>query len=45
MFGGDGLARSMSERCRVILRYAYGIASKVVAAALGVDENTADNRI
>ena len=35
-----GLARSMSERCRIILRCADGIQSKVVAAELGVHEHT-----
>ena len=30
--------RSMSERCRIILRCADGIPSKVVAAELGVHE-------
>jgi len=33
------LARSMSERCRIILRCADGIPSKVVAAELGVHEH------
>jgi transposase len=34
------VARSMSERCRIILRCAQGIASKTVAAELGVHEHT-----
>ena len=34
------VARSMSERCRIILRCANGIPSKVVAAELGVHEHT-----
>ena len=34
------VARSMSERCRNILRCADGIASKVVAGELGVHEHT-----
>src|SRR5215203_3494553 len=34
------VARSMSERCRNILRCADGIASKSVAAELGVHEHT-----
>jgi transposase len=34
------VARSMSERCRIILRCADGIPSKVVAAELGVHEHT-----
>jgi transposase len=34
------VARSMSERCRIILRCADGIRSKVVAAELGVHEHT-----
>ena len=33
------VARSLSERCRIILRCADGIASKVVAAELGVHEH------
>ena len=33
-------ARPMSERCRIILRCADGIHSKVVAAELGVHEHT-----
>ena len=33
------VARSMSERCRIILRCADGIPSKVVAAELGVHEH------
>ncbi|HEX8045623.1 IS630 family transposase [Rhizobium sp.] len=36
----DAAARSMSERCRIILRCADDIASKAVAAELGVHENT-----
>ena len=34
------VARSLSERCRVILRCADGIPSKSVAATLGVHEHT-----
>ena len=34
------VARSMSERCRIILRCADGIPSKSVAAELGVHEHT-----
>jgi transposase len=34
------VARSMSERCRIVLRCADGIPSKVVAAELGVHEHT-----
>ena len=34
------IARSLSERCRVILRCADGIASKDVAIELGVHEHT-----
>ena len=34
------VARSISERCRIILRCADGIQSKVVAAELGVHEHT-----
>src|SRR6188768_1553885 len=34
------VARSLSERCRVILRCADGLASKAVAAELGVHEHT-----
>ena len=34
------VARSLSERCRVILRCADGIASKAVAAELGVHKHT-----
>jgi len=34
------VARSMSERCRIVLRCADCIASKVVAAELGVHEHT-----
>jgi transposase len=34
------VARSMSERCRIILRCADGVQSKVVAAELGVHEHT-----
>jgi len=33
------VARSMSERCRIILRCADGVQSKVVAAELGVHEH------
>ena len=38
--GDGGCARSMSERCRIILRCADGVQSKVVAAELGVHEHT-----
>jgi len=34
------VARSLSERCRVILRCADGLASKEVAAELGLHEHT-----
>src|SRR4051812_15450236 len=34
------VARSMSERCRIILRCADGIPSKAVAIELGVHEHT-----
>src|SRR3954447_14000094 len=34
------VARSLSERCRIVLRCADGIQSKVVAAELGVHEHT-----
>src|ERR1700710_1563700 len=34
------VARSLSERCRIMLRGADGIASKVVAGELGVHEHT-----
>src|SRR3954466_12201035 len=34
------IARSMSERCRVILRCADGLASKDVATELGLHEHT-----
>src|SRR5436305_14676436 len=34
------VARSMSERCRIILRCTNGIPSKVVAAELGAHEHT-----
>src|SRR3954466_2072590 len=34
------IARSLSERCRIILRCADGLASKAVAAELGVHEHT-----
>jgi FixJ family two-component response regulator len=34
------VARSLSERCRVVLRCADGLASKEVAAELGVHEHT-----
>ena len=34
------VARSLSERCRVILRCADGLASKDVAAELGLHEHT-----
>jgi len=34
------VARSLSERCRVVLRCADGLPSKDVAAELGVHEHT-----
>jgi transposase len=34
------VVRSLSERCRVILRYADGLPSKFVAAELGIHEHT-----
>ena len=34
------VARSMSERCRIILRCGDGLPSKVVAVELGVHEHT-----
>src|SRR5499425_506151 len=34
------VARSLSERCRVILRCAEGLPSKSVAAELGIHEHT-----
>jgi DNA-binding CsgD family transcriptional regulator len=34
------VSRSLSERCRIILRCADGISSKVVAAELGMHEHT-----
>ena len=34
------VARSLSERCRVILRCADGLSSKSVAAELGLHEHT-----
>ena len=34
------VARSLSERCRIILRCADGMASKEVAAELGLHEHT-----
>ena len=34
------VARSLSERCRIILRCADGVASKDVAAELGLHEHT-----
>jgi FixJ family two-component response regulator len=34
------VARSLSERCRAILRCADGLASKSVAAELGIHEHT-----
>ena len=37
---GRRVARSLSERCRIVLRCAGGIASKVVAAEFGVHEHT-----
>src|SRR5580704_10491565 len=37
---GRRVARSLSERCRVILRCADGVASKDVAAELGLHEHT-----
>ncbi|ESY46632.1 hypothetical protein X744_29610 [Mesorhizobium sp. LNJC372A00] len=38
------VARSMAERCRIILRCADGVRSKVVAAELGVYEHTVGKR-
>ena len=37
---GRRVARSLSERCRIILRCADGLASKDVAAELGLHEHT-----
>jgi hypothetical protein len=37
------VSRSMSERCRIILRCADKVPSKVVAAELGVHEHTVGN--
>jgi transposase len=37
---GRLVARSLSERCRIVLRCADGMASKAVAAELGLCENT-----
>ena len=37
---GRRVARSLSERCRVILRCADGLRSKAVAAELGIHEHT-----
>src|SRR4030081_2482493 len=37
------VARSLSERCRVILRCADGVPSKSVAIELGVHEHTVGN--
>src|SRR5271170_5845129 len=34
------VARSLSERCRIVLRCAKGVPSKIVAAELGVHEHT-----
>ena len=34
------VARSLSERCRIVLRCAEGVRNKVVAAELGVDQRT-----
>src|SRR5262245_8100307 len=34
------VARSLSERCRIILRCAHGLPSKSIAAELGVHEHT-----
>src|SRR5262245_65674400 len=34
------IARSVAERCRIILRCADGVASKAVAAELGLHEHT-----
>ena len=34
------LARSMSERCRIVLRCSGGVPSKIVASELGVHEHT-----
>ncbi|MGY3238233.1 transposase [Bradyrhizobium sp. USDA 4448] len=36
----DRVARSLSDRCRAILRFADGLASKSVAAELGLHEHT-----
>jgi len=38
--GGRRVARSMPERCRIILRCGDGLASEAVAAELGVHEHT-----
>jgi transposase len=38
--GRHRVARSLSERCRVILRCADGVASKSVASELGIHEHT-----
>jgi transposase len=37
---GRRVARSLSERCRIVLRCADGLASKAVAAELGLCEST-----
>jgi DNA-binding NarL/FixJ family response regulator len=34
------VAQSLSERCRIVLKCAEGLPSKLVAAELGVCENT-----
>ena len=38
------VARSLSERCRAILRCAHGLQSKSVAAELGLREHTVGTR-
>src|SRR5664279_676011 len=38
------VARSLSERCRVILRCADGVPSKIVASELGIHEHTVGKR-
>jgi FixJ family two-component response regulator len=37
------VARSLSERCRIILRCADGLPSKSIATELGVHEHTVGN--
>ena len=34
------VARSLSDRCRIVLKCAEGLPGKLVAAELGVSENT-----